>query len=144
MEENILKELKEYYAIWRRTNAIYEEWAKKYGMSYYEMLIVISLWEADAPCTQKQICEEWTLPKQTVNSILKNFERDGLITFETLKTDRRNKSILFTEAGLEFSNKIMGDLQRKESQVWRQLGKERRRAFLKTMDLYAELFENGE
>ena len=54
MDPNILEQLKQYYSAWRATNAIYEEWAKKYGLSYYELLVLLSLWEGKEPCTQKQ------------------------------------------------------------------------------------------
>lgn len=91
MKPNTSEQLKRYYSAWRATNAIYEDWAKKYGLSYYELLVLLSLREGKEPCTQKQICEQWTLPKQTVHSILRNFLEREWVTFHVLENDKRNK-----------------------------------------------------
>ena len=45
MKPNTSEQLKRYYSAWRATNAIYEDWAKKYGLSYYELLVLLSLRE---------------------------------------------------------------------------------------------------
>lgn len=62
-----------YTELWRETNALYEDWARKHGLSYYELLVILSLSEKDMVHTQKNICRRWQLPKQTVNSIFKKF-----------------------------------------------------------------------
>ena len=68
---NILTEqLKHYTVLWRETSALYEEWAKKRGLSYYELLVILSIMEPGGPCLQKDICTHWQLTKQTVNTIL--------------------------------------------------------------------------
>ena len=69
------KQVARYYHVWRETNRIYSDWAKKHDISYNALLILYSLWNAKHYCTQKMICDQWMLPKQTVNTILKEFEK---------------------------------------------------------------------
>lgn len=141
MDPNILEQLKQYYSAWRATNAIYEEWAKKYGLSYYELLVLLSLWEGKEPCTQKQICEQWTLPKQTVHSTLRNFRERGWISFHVLENDRRNKGVCFTPSGSVFAGEVMEALQALECRVWERLGEEKGNALLESTSLYVTYFK---
>ena len=64
MYDILTEQLKHYTVLWRETSALYEEWAKKHGLSYYELLVILSIMEPDGPCFQKDICSHWQLPKQ--------------------------------------------------------------------------------
>lgn len=99
MYDILTEQLKHYTVLWRETSALYEEWAKKRGLSYYELLVILSIMEPDGPCLQKDICTHWQLPKQTVNTILKNFAGRAWITLVPSEEDRRGKVILLTRAG---------------------------------------------
>ena len=89
--------LRRFYALWRENNDIYAEWAQARGLSYFELLVILSLAEGEK--TQRQICDQWTLPKQTVHSILRAFQRQGWVTLEPMEADRRNKAVRLTPAG---------------------------------------------
>ena len=96
--------------------------------------------EADAPCTQKDICRQWLLPKQTVNSILERFTRLGWVALESDPRDRRNKRIALTETGQARLGALAEALQDKERQVWQAMGPGRSRDLLETTALYNRLF----
>ena len=136
--DEILTQILAYDALWRENNALYSEWAKAQGLSYNELLVMLSLTrEADAPCTQKDICRQWLLPKQTVNSILERFTRLGL---ESDPRDRRNKRIALTGTGQARLGALTEALQDKERQVWQSMGPGRSRDLLETTALYNRLF----
>ena len=100
--DEILTQILAYDALWRENNALYSEWAKAHGLSYNELLVMLSLTrEADAPCTQKDICRQWLLPKQTVNSALKNLVRAGYLRLEATDGNLKNKWVCLTETGDE-------------------------------------------
>ncbi len=44
---------------------LYRTWAKRHGMSYNTMMTLYALGQS-RKCTQKQIADEWLIPKQTV------------------------------------------------------------------------------
>lgn len=135
-----LKEMKQFYVLWRRTNTAYENHAKSAGISYSELLILLSLSEEETPRSQKQICSEWAIPKQTVSAVLANFQKKGFVTFSPQKEDRRNKEIHFTPEGRAWAEPIVEKLRSKELYAWKQLGAQKRREFLEIMDLYVRLF----
>ena len=43
MYDILTEQLKHYTVLWRETSALYEEWAKKHGLSYYELLVILSI-----------------------------------------------------------------------------------------------------
>ncbi|HIY77476.1 MAG TPA: MarR family transcriptional regulator [Candidatus Borkfalkia excrementavium] len=134
-----------YNTLWRETSVLYEDWAKKRGISYFELLTILSVTEAQTPCTQKDICDQWILPKQTVNSVLANLVKRGWVRLSPSPKDRRNKEILLTGEGKIAAAKIAGDLQEKENAVWLKLGKKRADEMLENTAIYNQFFkeENG-
>ena len=45
------------------------------------------------------ISEKWHIPKQTVNTILKDFQNKGYVEMVSSEDDKRNKIVCLTEAG---------------------------------------------
>lgn len=136
-----LEQIKLYTTLWRESNALYEEWAKRHGLSYYELLVLLSLSESDGLCRQKDICCQWTLPKQTVNTILKNFMERTLVTLVPSPEDRRNKDISLTGTGRKFAAEITDALHAHECAVLEALGSERAKALIEATTLYNQLFK---
>ena len=90
-KESKFEQLQRFYALWKEGNAMYEEWAKKRGLSSNSVLVLYSLYELKENCTQKSISQKWSIPKQTINTILKEFSANGYIELLTDKEDKRNK-----------------------------------------------------
>lgn len=140
MKNIILQYIKAYNTLWRETTSLYEDWAKKKGFSYYELLIIISILEMEENCTQKNICRQWFLPKQTVNTILQNFLKKEWILFKVSETDKRNKIIAVTEKGRPYIEKIGMELQNHEYNVWEKLGEKKGKAIIENTILYNKFF----
>ena len=93
-KKQMLQDIQAYNALWLDSSVLYREWAKAHDVSYFELLVILSLTEG--PCSQKEICQKWQIPKQTVNSILKNFLQNNWVRLTPAKEDKRNKIILLT------------------------------------------------
>ena len=135
----IEEQIKLYTVLWRETMLIYENWAQRHGFSYCELLVILSLSEAERPCIQKEICRQWQIPKQTVNTILKSFEMNKWITMESLKEDRRNREIKLTEMGEDCIKTVTDKLQKCEKAVWKKMGSIQTQALLKSTKMYNEI-----
>ena len=97
MTEN-RKSLEKYYNLWQETTVLYERWARHRGLTYNSLTVLIAVaGSAPASCTQKTICQDWALPKQTVNTILKDFAKKGLLELVPVEEDRRSKTIRLTK-----------------------------------------------
>ena len=138
----IAEQIKLYTTLWQETNALYEKWAKKHGLSYYELLVILSLADKSA-CKQKDICQVWQLPKQTVHTILKEFVQHGWVELTPCEDDRRNKTICLTPIGEKNICAIAGELQRCERAVWKKLGAERANALIEYTRRYNQYFQEA-
>ena len=105
--------------------------------------MLYSLWEDRENCTQKEICRQWVLPKQTVNTILKDLQKKGMIDFKVMEKDHRNKSIHLTEEGEGLTEEIIPALQELEASVMEELGEARSSSLIENTALFAEYFRKG-
>ena len=80
-------------------NVLYHNYVKSIGLSDSAFWLLYSLYEHGEPYTQKDLCEAWFYPPQTINTALKALEEKGLISLTFVPGNRKNKQILFTQAG---------------------------------------------
>ena len=76
----------------------YSAWSKKHGVSYNEMLVLYTIRD-NGFCTQKQICENYLLPKQTVNHVITSMLADGLLCDSPENSSGREKAYVFPAKG---------------------------------------------
>lgn len=99
---------------------LYRIWAKRHGMSYNTMMTLYALGQS-RKCTQKQIADEWLIPKQTVNTVIKELERLGYISFEPLPGSKQ-KVVCLTESGRAYADSCLHELYEMEARALRSLG----------------------
>lgn len=87
--------------------AAYEMYARKHNLTAKELFVLDIIWFAPDGCLQSDICERLSATKQTVSAIIKKFWKQGYVTLTESGTDRRNKIIYFTSAGIEYTKKII-------------------------------------
>ena len=142
--ENMMIQLQRYYMLWKDCTVLYEEWAKEQGLSANGVLVLYSLGEENASCTQKSISQKWCIPKQTVNTILKDFQKKGYVEMILQPEDKRNKLIRLTDSGKLFAGKIIGRLRKRELYVMEKMGLENIRSMNDNLERYNHLFREGE
>lgn len=140
-----MKEVRQYFqelnTILKETDAIYCELAKKSGLHACAFWLMYSIREADGNCTQKEICGQWTMNKQTVNSALKGLEKSGYITLTLSETDKRSKYISLTDKGMEFAKKNIDIVFELERLAFQKMSVEERAAMIESNRKYQQLFQ---
>lgn len=86
----------------------YADWARANNMNYHELLVFYSLHELGS-CTQKQICDSYRLPKQTVNNIVLALQKAGYLELVP-GGPGRSKLMRLTPAGKVYEQQRMGAL----------------------------------
>ncbi len=138
-----MAELNKYYAVWQEYNYVYEEWAKAHQLSVNSLLVLSALYEGGANCTQKQISQRWLIPKQTINMVLKDFVRKGLVELHPCQEDKRNKLISLTEQGRAYAAEIIGQLRQVELFVIEKMGLAQIQHLNESLALFVELFRQA-
>lgn len=79
--------------------------------------------------SQKEIAEEWLLPKTSVNTIVKRWEKEGYLTMVAIPGKRRELQIILTDTGREYAKSFLAFVYEAEE-----------KALQKTMAKYSEEF----
>ena len=137
------EQLQRFYALWREENAVYDDWAREQGLSSNSALILYALYEEKENCTQKSISQMWSIPKQTVNTILKEFSANGYIELSADKKDKRNKLIMLTPKGNAYAGKIIDSLRKRELFAIDRMGLENITRMNNDTELFISLFKRG-
>lgn len=142
-KEEKFEQLQRFYALWREENAVYDDWAREQGLSSNSALILYTLYEEKKNCTQKSISQMWSIPKQTVNTILKEFSANGYIELLVDKKDKRNKLIMLTPEGNAYAGKIVESLRKRELFAIDRMGLENITRMNDATELFINLFRSG-
>lgn len=103
---------------------VYDDYVKRFNFNYNELACFYSLY-VFGQCTQKQICNEWVLPKQTINTLCKSFMEQGLIQIVPHTGDKREKLLSLTDKGKEIAKPMIEPLLTIEQQTITNFGNQR-------------------
>ena len=104
--------------------AIYFEWSRRHNISYHEMLVLYTIRE-NGYCTQKQICDNYLLPKQTIHNIISNMRENGILIYDESLSVSREKVFVLSEKGREYAAPFLESLDLVESGAMEILGKDK-------------------
>ena len=124
--------------ITKQINGVYEEYAKSVGLSYTS-LYVLHMIALNEKCTQKYIAEQMYLPKQTINSVISSFCKQGLIELTELPEDRRHKALHLTNEGKKFANAILPKIEQAERRSIEQFEDNERKALFRLIKKYSRI-----
>ena len=128
-----------YNRIFKDTDKIYHNFAKSYGLSDCAFWILYLLRETDTQYTQAEICNMLSLPRQTVNSALKNLQSEGYISLTPVENNKKSKILVLTEKGEGLAKNSADMVLKAEIKVLRQFSENELQLFLSLSEKYAVL-----
>ena len=99
-------------------------WSRVQGINYHEMLILYTIREYGY-CTQKQICDSYILPKQTIHNVITALRRKGILVQDEENSKNREKVFILSEKGNEYVTGYLNSLDAIESCVLEKVGTEK-------------------
>lgn len=121
----------------KEISSIYHYAAKKYGLSDGEFCVLYSLIIMNDEFTQKNLCDIWSFPKQTVNSIINNLIKKDYVVLE-IKDDSNKKVIKLTDSGLKYTENIINKIFAAEKKALQMMSEEDRKLFVELSTLYTK------
>ena len=116
---------------------IYSKWSKLHGISYHEMLVLYTIREKGF-CTQKQICDSYILPRQTMNNVITGMRKNGLLKLSGEYSKGREKAFVLSEKGEDYAMPFLASLDTVETEAVKLLGAEKLRALTELLLEYDE------
>lgn len=138
MNEDLIEIVREYRKCIHQWNYAVEYYAKSEGISNSAFKVLGAIYFIEN-CTQKDIYERISIPKQTINAAITYFFRKGFIKLTETPKDRRIKTINFTEKGKQYADKVFSKLINYECKIMEKIGETELKSCLNTMNIYVEL-----
>lgn len=116
----------------------FSEYAASVGLTFAAFKVLGIICKKKV-CTQKDIMQLTFLPKQTVNGIINNFSKQGIIQepFEA-ENDKRNKVITFTSKGRLYAEEIICKIREATFRALDNIGEEKRNALIESISLFRQ------
>lgn len=139
------RELEKWNFLFKQQNNIYHRYAKNLGLSDTQFWVLYAICESKVPICQNEFCKNWSYSKQTVSAAVANLEKLGLIYLEFAKGSKKQKNIILTQKGEDFSKKYIRKLQSIEEKIIMKLSEDERKEFFRILtflmdDLEKEIF----
>ena len=104
-----------------RIDGVYEGYGKNCKLGSPNLLWILYALNDGERHSQKQICEDWDIPRSTANTIIKDLEAKGYLTLSQIKGERRELLVALTTGGKEYADKILSDLYRREREIYSEI-----------------------
>lgn len=131
MDMQSRKHISTYNQLLKACDTVYHNAAAAAGLSDCAFWILYAVQDADHVCTQSEICDDSSLPRQTVNSALKKLEKDGYLTLQRIGGSV-SKAIHLTEAGKALVHKHLLPVIEAEQRACATFTDEEKQQFLTT------------
>lgn len=142
MEKHLTDPLAVFNQVYKEMDEIYHLYAKQHGISDTALWLMYSLYQSETAYTQREFCSDWHYPPQTINSALKNFEKQGIIELQSIPDNQKNKLIVLTQKGKDWAEKIISPLILAERRSFQGMKKEERDALLVLSKKYVDLLRS--
>ena len=120
----------------------YQHAISQNSISMNEFWIWSSLTEQDSSYTQQDLCAIWSLPKQTVNSIIAQMILKKYARLEHVPGQRKRKIIRLTEEGKKRGQSIVSPISKAEQRAFDSMTPEQFSAMTELFGQYISIVQN--
>lgn len=140
MKINIQETIKLINSEFIRINGCYRQFAQQNKTNYYLMKVVYAM-HLFPSITQKQISENYKIPKQTVGSIINTLEEQKYVILEINENDKRIKEVAFTAKGKKYAETILAPMIELERKATNKIGEKVLVQLQEALTIYADALE---
>ena len=98
-----------YVAAASAAHGAYYRWARRSNITWHTLDLLYAM-DDGLPHSQKKICEDWSIPKTTINTVVKSCREAGYITLQPMPDHPRQQQLCLTEAGRIHAREALEEL----------------------------------
>ncbi len=102
-------------------DGVYEQYGKNCDLASPNLLWIIYALNDGKRHSQKQICDDWDIPRSTANTIIKDLESKNYIVLSPIEGERRELLVSLTPSGKEYADRTLSDLYRREKKIYSEI-----------------------
>ena len=141
MKVSFVEELRRFNRVYREMDEFYHKVAVNCGVSDSAFWILYAICENGDGCLQKDICNMFSVSKQTIHSAIRKLEQDGYLYLAAGKG--RDKHIYLTEKGAELIEKKIAPTITMENKTFERMGEEESRKMLSLTEQYIRFLKEN-
>ena len=126
-----------------RMDAMYAEYAKRRKCKNARLLWVLYALDDGTNHSQRDIAENWNIPKSSINAIVSELYDDGYVTFVPIPGQKREMFVRLTPEGEEYAHKKLADLYKIEKKAYEDFSPETLSAIRALEDINRALTKAG-
>lgn len=123
-----------------KINGIENAIDQKVAIGYNELCLLYAL-DDGMPHTQKQICEQWLIPKTTLNTIVKKWQQQGFLNLNKIPGKRREMEICLTDLGLSKAKEALKIVYEAEDRAMRKTIEKYSHEFVEALEYYGQMLK---
>ena len=139
MEYDVRSLSRRFIAASSASDGAYYRWAKRSNVTLNTLDLLYAL-DDGLPHSQKQICEEWLIPKTTINTAVKSCRDAGYITLEPMPGHPKQRQLCLTEAGRAYARDALADLHAAEDRAMAETVARFGPEFVDAVELFCAIF----
>jgi DNA-binding MarR family transcriptional regulator len=116
MKATVSQSMKRFNHLTGEIGAVYHMASLRLGLSDSVMQILYTICDSGESCLLRDICRLTGLTKQTVNSAIRNLERDGIVCLEAVNS--KSKRVKLTQQGMYMVDKTTVRLINAENEIF--------------------------
>lgn len=135
------RELEDFRNVYNDLDSVYAFFPRSCGLSGAEYWALLMVYEGVT--TQRDICEQLSLSRQTVNSAFRQLLHKGLVYLEPVAGNLRTKRVILTDDGAAFVEKYVGTMHGLEERVWHMMEVDEREKLVRLLGKYKDLMREA-
>lgn len=141
MYTNVTEHINSINRQFKEITGLYRSAISKTGIAENEFWIWYALIIMGGECSQQDICTTWSLSKQTVNTIITNLTKRGLLFLEVVPGTRNRKNICLTDEGRKYGESLVLPVFKAEQAAFEQLTETERNACTAALGKYIDFLK---
>lgn len=119
-----------------KLDGAYYQCARRIGIKVNALTLLYVLQDGK-PHSQKQICEEWLIPKTTINTIVRELENSGHLVMRA-EPHTREKFLHLTALGRDYADHVLREILEAENRAISETLAQYSPAFIDALDCFAD------
>lgn len=137
MKYNQGQELREFNYLYRKIEELYHNFSLKIGLSDSAFAILYAICEEGDGCSQKLLCQQLSMSKQTIHSAIRKLEKEEILWLKK-EEKARERYIYLTEKGIELVQKKIHPVMELEERVFLKMPEQEKEEFLRLTRKYVK------
>lgn len=122
-----------------RIDGIWYLLARKSGVKVNTLSLLFAL-DDGLPHTQKQICEEWIIPRTTINTVVQECAQMGYLELRQ-RARSKEKELILTPKGMQYAKKVLAMYYQAENEAMRRTLEQYSPEFIDAVKQYADFLK---